>query len=314
MRSAFISMLMALARANKDLYVLTGDLGFSVFEEFQKAYPKRFFDVGVAEQNMMGIAAGLALSGKTVFVYSIIPFVTMRCFEQIRNDICLHQAEVKIVGMGAGLHYGPAGPSHHATEDIGIMKSLPGMTVISPATREDTRQAMQQAVKCKGPVYIRLAKTQMDFERKLAGQRFRIGKALIWEDGRDVTLISYGRILHKVAMMKDMLKKKGFSVRLINMHTLKPLDQKVIVDAARETSAIFTVDEHNISGGLGTGVAEVLAQCPDQVFFRPFGLPDGYIKTAGQSEYLQNKYGLNEDEMTKTILRDLNGVRRVAKV
>src|SRR4030042_3185959 len=176
MRNAFAKKLFQLAKKNKDIFLLTGDLGFAVFEKFQRSFPKRFFNAGVAEQNMLGVAAGLALSGKTVFVYSIIPFVTMRCLEQIRNDICMQDLDVKIIGVGAGLNYGPAGPTHHAIEDISIMRSLPNMMVVSPASPREAALALEASLCCKKPVYIRLSKSIGPIE--ISEGSFQMGKAI----------------------------------------------------------------------------------------------------------------------------------------
>ena len=307
MRQSFVDTIIDLAKNNKNLFLLTGDLGFSVFEGFKKQFPKRFFDVGVAEQNMIGVAAGLALSGKTVFVYSIIPFATMRCFEQIRNDLCMQDLDVKIVGMGAGLHYGTAGSTHHAIEDISIMRSLPNMTVICPATPEDTRNAFRAAMLRKGPVYIRLGKSHGILDCK-SKQRFSVGKASLIKNGDDITIIASGAILYDAKECADyLLKNNNIKTRLINMHTIKPIDKNIILKASKETKAIFSVEEHSIIGGLGSAIAEVLAQSKNKALFKIFGLPDAYPKSFGDRNYLLKKSGLSAMKMASDILKVLRG-------
>lgn len=307
MRQAFVDTLIGLARENKNLFLLTGDLGFSIFENFRKEFPKRFFDAGVAEQNMIGLAAGLALSGKVVFVYSIIPFVTMRCFEQIRNDLCMQNLDVKIVGMGAGLHYGTAGLTHYATEDISIMRSLPNMKVISPATPEDTVNALKAAMAQKGPFYIRLGKSY-GIVKPRPDCKFSVGKAILVEKGSDITIIATGGILYNAKKCADILRDKNICVRLINMHTIKPIDKDIILKASEETKAIFTIEEHSILGGLGSAVAEVLAESQQRILFRRFGLPDSYPKSFGGRNYLLDKNGLSAEKMANGILKIWQGI------
>jgi transketolase len=308
MRTAFITTLTELAGKNKDIFLLTGDLGFSVFENFRKHFPERFFDVGVAEQNMIGIAAGLALSGKIVFVYSIIPFATMRCFEQIRNDLCMQNLNVKIIGMGAGLHYGPAGPTHHAIEDISIMRTLPNMTVISPSMPEETENVIRSAAERQGPVYIRLSRSYGSIECN-GKSVFSIGKGLLIEKGNDITIISTGTILYNAKKVVDILKKEGVCTRLINIHTIKPIDKEIILKAARETNAVFTLEEHSGIGGLGSAVSEVLAESNAKVKFKRFALPDKFINDVGRQKYLLLKCGLSAEGIASVILQEFSKVK-----
>ena len=307
MRQAFVETIIDLARENKNLFLLTGDLGFSIFEDFKKEFPKRFFDIGVAEQNMIGVAAGLALSNKIVFVYSIIPFATMRCLEQIRNDLCMHNLDVRIVGMGAGLHYGTAGSTHYAIEDISIMRSLPNMTIISPATPNDTKNAFRATISHKGPVYIRLGKSY-GVVKSENEDSFSIGKAILVEKGSDITIIAIGGILYNAKKCTDILKNNDISIRLINMHTVKPIDKDIILKASEETKAIFTIEEHSVIGGLGSTVAEVLAEAKNRIPFRRFGLPDSYPKSFGDRNYLLDKNGLSAEKVANDILKIWQGI------
>ncbi len=195
MRTTFINTLTGLARKNKKIFLLTADLGFSVFENFSKEFPRRFINLGVAEQNMIGVASGLALSGKIVFVYSIIPFVTMRCFEQIRNDLCIHKLNVRIIGIGAGLSYGNQGPTHHAIEDVAIMRALPNMVVICPGDPIETELVLKESIVYQGPIYIRLG-TGSKVHDHSAQIRYKVGKGILVEDGFDITIIGSGSLLY----------------------------------------------------------------------------------------------------------------------
>ena len=302
MRTAFINTLTELAKENKSIFLLTGDLGFSVFENFQRQFPLRFFNMGVTEQNMIGVAAGLALSGKIVFVYSIIPFVTMRCFEQVRNDLCMQNLNVKIIGVGAGLYYGAAGPTHHAIEDIAIMRSLPNMMVVSPSTPDETRCVIESAIEYQGPIYVRLGRNYGPIGSYKSG-RFCLGQGVMVNDGSDITIISSGSILRIAKDAAEKLNNEGTQVRLINLHTIKPVDKEIILKAAKETNAIFTIEEHSIIGGLGSAVAEILAESNLKIMFRRFALPDAFVKEAGSREYLLEKSCLSAEKIARTILK-----------
>jgi transketolase len=295
---------MKLARKDKRIFLLTGDLGFSVFEKFKNEFPERFFDVGVAEQNMVGIASGLALSGKIVFVYSIIPFLTMRAFEQIRLDICYQNTDVKMVGVGGGFAYGSAGSTHHAVEDIAIMRALPNMTVVCPSDPVETELTVNNAVKYNGPVYIRLGREK---EKLYSGKpHFKFGKGIVKKKGKDITIISTGDILRNVIEVAKKLSQMNISTRVISMHTIKPIDREIILKAAKETKAIFTVEEHNIIGGLGSAVAEILMESPyKNVSFKRLGIPDTFVKEVGGQEFLRKKYDLSISSIFKTIIKNI---------
>ncbi len=293
MRTAFLAVLEELAAADSRINFITGDLGFSVIEPFAKRFPGQFLNAGVAEQNMTGLAVGMALSGKIVFTYSIANFPTLRCLEQIRNDGCYHKANLKVVSVGGGLAYGALGSSHQATEDLAILRALPGMTVVAPGDPLEVAYATRAVAALEGPCYLRLGK---------AGEPrvhdgpidFKLGQALRVREGTDITIISTGGMLHPCVEAVKGLVHSGVSARLLSMHTIKPLDREAILAAARETSAILTVEEHSVVGGLGGAVSEVLAQhSPRQVGFRILGLPDQFCRIVGGQEYLRNASGLS---------------------
>lgn len=308
MRHAFINTLFELAKKDKKIFLLNGDLGFSVLEKFNAAYPDRSFNMGVAEANMMGVAAGLALSGKTVFVYSIIPFVTFRVFEQIRNDVAMQNANVKIVGVGSGWTYSTMGATHHSIEDIGIMRAIPGITVIAPGDPYEAMTATKAVAQMKGPCYLRLSKKGDPLVHKNE-PNFAIGKAIQLTSGRNLTLIATGNMLPVGKATQELLARDGLKARLISMHTVKPLDERTVLKAARETPAIFTLEEHNIMGGLGSAVAEVLAENSFGGVFRRFGAQDEFTHIAGSHDFVRSHHKLLPSHIAqqiKKIFRDKN--------
>lgn len=304
MRTAFIETLTRLAAKKENIFLLSGDLGFSVLENFIAKFPKQYLNIGVAEQNMIGIAAGLAHSGKTVFAYSIIPFITLRCLEQIRNDIAMQNLNVKLVGVGEGFSYGQLGPTHHSLEDIAIMRTIPQMTVICPGDPWEVENATITLAKLKTPAYLRIGKKGEPKINKPTA-KFTIGKGIILTEGKDATLISTGNMLEAASKVVDTLKKEGLLARLISMHTVKPLDEKLILESAKTTGAIFTVEEHSIIGGLGSAVAEFLMRKQLEVKFYSFGVNDKFTKMAGSQEYLRKVNGLGINQMTEKIIKIL---------
>jgi transketolase len=291
MRNTFAQCLLERARKDRRIFVITADMGFSVFEGFAERFPDRFLNVGVAEQNAVGVAAGLALSGRVVYVYSIIPFITMRCFEQIRLDAAYMHTNIRLVGVGAGLSYGAQGPTHHAVEDIAIMRSLPGMTVCCPGDPVETRQLLEQSFDYKGPIYFRLGKNRaaVIHDRKT---KITIGKAIKLKDGKDGALIVTSTMLEQGMQWVEAWARKGIRVTLLSMPTLKPLDKAAVSSVIRRGLPIITLEEHGIIGGLGSAVAEVIAESGKSVKFRRIALPDEYSRDIGGQEYLRKKSGL----------------------
>jgi len=301
MRDAFLKSVTELARQNKHIVLLTADLGFGVFDEFKKCFPNQFYNVGVAEQNMTGIAAGLALEGKSVFTYSIGNFPTLRCLEQIRNDACYHDVNVNIVASGGGFSYGALGMSHHATEDLSIMRALPNITVIAPCDIWEAAEATKSLAKCPGVGYLRLDKTSGTTKND-PNEEFAIGKARIIREGKDVTLIASGGIIEEAEKAANHLQENNIECRIISMHTIKPIDEIAILTAVQETKHLLTIEENNILGGLGGAVSEVCMSAG--IFPRRFGrigLNDEYSSIVGSQHYLREYYKMDSTAIIQEI-------------
>jgi transketolase len=303
MRIFFTEELLKQAKQNSNIILLTADLGFSVFEEFASILPKQYLNTGCSEANTVSMAAGLALSGKKVFIYSIVPFITMRCFEQIRVDVCMHQADVTLVGVGGGLAYGQLGPTHHAIEDIAILRALPNMYVICPGDPMESRLATRALIQARGPAYLRLNKKN-DPQVHLHEFSFEIGKAIFLRNGKDVTLISTGSMLPRAIEVATLLEKKNITTTVLSMLTVKPLDTEALGRAVKTTSAFFTLEEHSVIGGLGGAVAEYLSESPirPRVFHR-FGIQDRFTRECGDPLYLHRIHGLTAEQITDSIVK-----------
>ncbi len=302
MRTAFIQELFEIAQKDPRIVLMVGDLGFGVVTPFMEELPQQFVNAGVAEQNMTGMAAGMALSGKIVFTYSIANFPVLRPLEQIRNDICYHNANVRIVAVGGGMAYGALGPSHHATEDLAVMRAMPNMLVVAPGDPVEARLATRALVEHQGPAYLRLGRAGEPVVHKQIPD-FHLGKAIKMRDGFDLTLISTGGLLPEVVNAADILAAQGLDARVLSMHTVKPLDVEAILQAAKETQAIFTVEEHSIIGGLGSAVAEVLAEYDGPTpQFRRLGIPAKFSAEVGSQKYLRSLYQLDAPGIVKQVL------------
>ena len=301
MRTAFIQALNELADQDDRVCLIVGDLGFSVIEDFANKHPKQFVNAGVSEQNMIGLAAGMALTGKIVFTYSIGNFGTLRCLEQIRNDVCYHRANVKVVAVGGGLAYGNLGVTHHASEDVAIMRALPNMTVVAPGDPIEARLATRAVVAQDGPCYLRLGKAGEPVVHEKEPD-FALGRAITMREGDDVTLIASGGMLATADKVTRQLAGQGLGVRLVSMHTVKPIDTDAIARAARETRYVFTLEEHSVEGGLGGAVAEVMSELdPGHAPLKRIGLRPEFNKTVGDQNYLKAMHGLDEESVLKTI-------------
>ncbi|MCX5713229.1 MAG: transketolase [Candidatus Omnitrophica bacterium] len=299
MRNAYLAALYELAKKDKRILALVADNGAIVYDKYRRDFPDRFINFGIAEANMVTIAAGLAACGKIPFAYTISSFLTMRAFEQIRNDLCLQKANVKLVGIGAGFVYSNLGPTHHSVEDIAIMRVLPEMTIFSPADPLEAQKVTIAAAEIKGPVYIRISVggTPSVYTNDYL---FKAGEAVVLRPGKDLTIFSTGGIILEVLKASEELEGQGISVRVVNMHTIKPLDKKCVLVAASQTGAILTVEEHSIYGGLGSAVAEVLAE--ENVIPVPFRrmrlkgvFPSGY----GTYEEMKEINGLAKADIVK---------------
>jgi transketolase len=300
-RTAFIRTLTELAGRDRRVCLIVGDLGYSVIEEFAEKYPDQFLNAGVAEQNMIGLAAGMALTGKVVFTYSIGNFGTLRCLEQIRNDVCYHKANVKVTSIGGGLAYGNLGVTHHASEDVAILRALPNMVVLAPGDPMEADLATRAAVDHDGPVYLRLGKAGEPLVH-VTRPEFALGKAITLRDGTDLTLIACGSMLATSATVAERLAELGLSARLVSMHTIKPLDVDTVVAAATETKMVFTLEEHSVEGGLGAAVAEVIAELDaPRAPLKRIGLRPEFNRVVGDQKYLKALHGLDEESVLKTI-------------
>ena len=299
-RSVFNRTLLEIAKRDQRIYMILADIGYGEIEDFAAACPDRYFNVGVAEQNMTGVACGVAMEGNVAVTYSIANFPTLRCLEQIRNDVCYHKANVKIVIIGGGLAYGALGVSHHSTEDIAIMRALPDMVVMAPADLAEAEAATRAMIAHDGPVYYRCGyKKEPDLH---AGPiDFRIGRAITAREGTEVTLIGTGTITYRAFQAAELLRGAGISARVVSMHTVKPIDREAIVRAARETGAILTVEEHNLSGGLGGAVAEVLAEEGIGIPFSRIALPDTYVHIVGSHEWLLDYFGFSPESIAQSV-------------
>jgi len=301
MRDVLIKTLLELADSDPDLMLLTGDLGFGVFEEFEKKYPSQYLNVGIAEQNMMGIASGLALEGKKIFTYSIANFPTLRCLEQIRNDACYHELNVNIIASGGGFSYGGLGMSHHATEDLSIMRALPGSTVIAPATEWEVVEATKSLYNNKGLGYLRLDRSKVENHENVCND-FQLGKANILRNGNDITLIAAGGIAVEAMKASTELSRVGIECRVLSLCTVKPIDIEAIKNACNETLGIITIEENNLMGGIGSAVSEVcmdLSLSPK--YFKRIGMNDQYSSIVGDQSFLRSFYHLDSDAIVASI-------------
>lgn len=301
MRSAFIEELTRLARADRNIVLVVGDLGFGVVGKFAEELPAQFVNAGVAEQNMTGIAAGMAMSGRTVLTYSIANFPVIRCLEQIRNDVCYHDANVKIVAVGGGMAYGSLGMTHHATEDLAIMRAMPNMVVLAPNDPVEARLATRAAVEHRGPVYLRLGK-QGEKRVHASDPDFRIGKSIRMREGGDATLLVTGGLLQNTMEAAEKLVSRGINAAVVSVPCVKPFDTDAL-----QGNAIFTIEEHSIVGGLGGVVAETIAEAGWRTLFKRIGLPgEQFSSKVGDQDYLRREFGLDADGIAATVERVLS--------
>lgn len=308
MRTRFFADLFEAAKADRNIVLITGDLGFGVIDAFVDALPEQFINAGVAEQNMTGLAAGIALSGGKVFTYSIANFPTLRPLEQIRNDIAYHGADVVIVAVGGGLAYGALGMSHHATEDLAIMRSIPGLAVAAPGDPVETSAIMSDLIRVGGPAYLRLGKAG---EQTVHGGPLTIarGEVVHMRQGDDVCLVSTGAVLPIVVAAADLLEADGVSVSLLSVPWIAPFDYQAIAECARSHKLIVSVEEHTVVGGLGGAVAEVVAETSGAAGLLRIGLPHRFSSEVGDQGYLRNLHGLTPDGVVQRVRERLEEIR-----
>lgn len=303
-RSGFGDALTELGKTNPNVVALTADLTTSLkMNDFAKNHPERFFQVGIAEANMMGMAAGLAIAGKIPFTGTFANFSSARVYDQIRQSIAYSEKNVKIAASHAGLTVGEDGATHQSLEDIGLMKMLPGMVVINPCDYNQTKAATLAAANHFGPVYLRFGRPKVPVFTPV-NQLFEIGKAVILNEGTDITLIATGHLVWEAVVAAELLESEGISVELINIHTIKPLDEDAIVQSVRKTKAVVSAEEHNIIGGLGESVSRVLAEhFPAAQEF--VGVKDQFGQT-GTPEELMKKYGLDAEHIVKAVKKAIS--------
>jgi len=300
MRDHVVGRLTQLALDDPRIVLITGDLGFGVLDEYRQKCPDQFINAGVAEQNMTSVAAGMALEGMIVFTYSIGNFPTLRCLEQIRNDVCYHDANVNIIAIGGGFSYGQLGMSHHATEDLSIMRALPNMKVYAPTDPWQAEFVVDELVTTPGPAYLRVDKSNAGLAQPRCGG-FTSGVARVLRKGSDITIISTGGIVAECVEAARILERSGTSVQLIEMATVKPLDCDAVVSAVTASSLIVTVEEHSIVGGLGGAVAEVMAEIGGNTPLIRIGLPDVYSSIVGSQEFLRAAYGMDSSAIVERV-------------
>lgn len=301
MRDAFIDSLSNIAEHDKDIFLITGDLGFGVLEDFEKRFPDQFLNVGVAEQNMTGIATGLALNGYKVFTYSIANFTTLRCLEQIRNDACYHNANVNVVSIGGGFGYGALGMSHHATEDLSIMRALPNIQTIVPGDDYETIEATKYLCRTPGPSYLRLERGSVILESN-QHEVFTYGKFRKLTTGQDIAIFCSGGMTQVATNIIKTLKTINISATIYSVHSLKIMDEEAILHAVNNHKAIITIEENNLLGGMGSAICEY---CMDNNIqpksFKRMGLQDIYSSVVGSQNYLRNFYNLGEEALLQNI-------------
>mgnify|MGYP001388216683 FL=1 len=301
-RQVVCEVLIELAARDRDIVVLTSDSrGSAAMGPFASAYPDRLIETGIAEQNIVGMAAGLARNGKKPYVASPACFLSMRSIEQIKVDVAYSAMNVKLVGISGGISYGALGMSHHSLQDIAVMRAIPGIAVILPADRHETRRMTKALVGHTGPVYVRIGRNPVEDVYESADGEFVIGKAVTMRDGTDLTIIAAGETVRVALDAEALLHDMGVSCRVLNMHTIKPLDEEAVLRAARETGHIITVEEHSIHGGLGAAVAETVIQ-HHPVPMRIVGIPDEPA-IAGKTAEVFRHYGISAENLADLALR-----------
>ncbi len=304
MRKTFVDTMTELARKDDNVMLVIGDTGFSVFEEFEKEFPDRFVNVGIAEQNFIGFSAGLAAMGIKAFAYNVVSFMTLRSMEQILLDVCYQENPVVLVGVGGGLAYGVAGPTHHSCQDIAMMRCLPNMTVICPGDPQEMKSAMLAAYKMNTPVYIRIGRSiDPPVHTRDISAEFAVGKSIKMRDGEDVAIFSTGCMLKECVCLCDELNKNGVSASLYSHPTVKPLDEDTLLECAKKYKAVFTVEEHSMIGGFGGAVCELYMENTNRPkIFKAFAFPDVFAPVTGTREYLLELYKLDPLNICDEIL------------
>lgn len=296
MRGTFINTVTRLARADPRVMLVIGDTGFSVVEPFEEEFGQRFVNVGIAEQNFVAFAAGLAAQGMRPFAYNVVSFLTLRGTEQILLDLCYQENPVVLVGVGGGFAYGPAGPTHHALSDIAIMRAFPNMAVFCPGDPAEMEAVTLAASALDRPAYIRIGRS-VDPAVHAKPISFQFGRALSMREGEDIAILACGTILKEAVQACSLLSDRGASVSLYSFPTVKPLDVATVLDCALRHKAVFTVEEHSAVGGFGSAVAEVLAQSDCHPRFKIYGVPDAFAELTGSRAYQLDYFGLSPEKL-----------------
>ncbi len=306
MRNAFAAEITALAARDSRVVLLMGDIGNRLFNEFRDAHPERFYNCGVAEANMTSMAAGMASCGMRPITYTITPFATTRCLEQIRVDVCYHHLPVTVVGVGAGLSYASLGATHHSCEDIAFLRALPGMVVVCPADPVEVRLAMRAVLAQDRPAYVRLGKKGEPVIHKNE-PKFVLGQALVLQPGQDVCLLAAGTVVPLALETAEHLARHGITAEVVSFHTVKPLDEDYLRGALERFRIVATVEEHSLIGGFGAAVAEWLVDQPHYPRARllRFGTADHFLHEAGDQEHARRHYGLTAEAMDARIMQAL---------
>lgn len=299
MRTAYLETLYKLAKNDKRVYALISDNGAIVYDKYRRDIPDQYLNLGISEANMIGMAAGMASCGKIPFTYTIGAFLAYRAFEFIRNDVCLQKQNVKIVGTGAGEVYSALGPTHHSTEDMGGLRTLPNLTILCPASPLEVIKATKAAYEFDGPVYLRLG-TNREPEIYNNDYEFNIGTGVTIKDGNDITLIGTGSIIKDVIDLAEALEKENIHARVINIHTIKPIDKELILKAVDETGRIITIEDHNVIGGLGSAVAELVAELGKGIGFKRIGLHD-FSKGYGAYSQVKEMNGIGREQILQSV-------------
>jgi transketolase len=302
MRNAFADEITRLAREDERVFLLSGDIGNRLFDGYKASTPDRFLNCGVAEANMTGVAAGLAMAGLRPVTYTIVPFVTTRCLEQIRVDLCYQDLPVVIAGVGGGLSYASLGGTHHSLEDIALLRALPGMTVVCPGDAHEVRAALRAALAHDGPVYLRLGKKGEPLVHP-EPPPFEIGRAITVREGGDACLVSTGNMLPTALAAAEALERDGVATRVVSMHTVKPLDEELLAEAFETSRVVATIEEHSRIGGLGSAVAEWLVdRGAGPARLVRVATDDFFLHESGNQAYARERYGLTPEAIRERVL------------
>ena len=310
MRRTCLDQVHVLARRDERVVFIGSDLGAGTLDAFKAEFPDRFYMEGVSEQAVVGMAAGMAMEGYVPYVNTIATFLTRRCFEQVAVDLCLHNLPVRLIGSGGGLVYAPLGPTHLATEDLAIMRTLPNITVVAPADADEMTRFMAATLDWPGPIYIRLAKGGDPIVSRDA-DGFEIGKAITLREVPEggVALIAIGVMVNRALKAAETLAAEGIGAGVVNVHTVKPLDVDAVLAQARRARAVFTLEEHTITGGLGSAVAEILIEGLDGAYpiVRRLGIPDVFPAAYGSQDSLMKTFGLQPNQIAQTVRTTVTG-------